>query len=880
VGGSPTPKGITVARNVAQILIAVVAVSLPSAGPASASTPVDVPAAAAKKKSSVTLEVGAKKTIVAKNVPAAVRVSPAAKRKVSIQIRSTTNTWETVAEGRTSGSGQLATTFTTYKDGDYKVRAVVQGTKQRAGAKSSSKPLKSSYPAFGDPPKNKLDPMKPGSLSISRKAAKTVQVGAFRVAVSRSGKPKVTVTDEQGRVAWASTAGKAFIGAGRSTLRWFQRSTAGAFWPQVERRVQLRDQTVKSVTLAGDAVRIKGTVTGDGKQARYTMTMEPLLRGTDAVLRMKVEFDAKSGVTPNSVMITSGRSSRAAVHGFGNQYQPFDLSGQVLPILVQEQGVTRGQMPAAGAVDQATWGAGDLQTTYGGWPTYVTAQNRSFTLADTLASGALSVADMRRDKQISLESFSKKLTADVLARDTPQDVLRARSAGSTRPALADFVQQGAVLGLQGGTDRVRRIVADMQAAGTKISAVWLQDWVGKRVTSFGQQLWWTWQLNNAWYPNWDQMVADFNAQGIKTLTYVNPFVIDQDTVDGVPIRNLYKEAEQKGFLVKNQAGGTYVVQTIGFPTALVDLTNPAARDWFAGVIAEQVLGVGASGFMADFGEYTPTDAVLFKGSAAKQHNRWPQLWADTVSKACTLGGVPDCVAFFRSSYLGSPQSAPLMWAGDQMVNYAVEDGMANAVEGMLAGGVSGAPLWHSDIGGYTSVNAAVTNFIRPPDLNARWAEMQAFGVVMRTHETNRPSMNQQVYDTPETRAQFARASQIYAALHDYRAGVVEQAVRDGVPAMRHGWLVYPGTKAAGKDLQFFLGDHLLMAPVLKENATTVEVTFPPGQWRHILTGEVFDGDTTTTVNAPVGTPAAFVKVGDPVGDQIVSAMQTAGLAPS
>jgi alpha-glucosidase len=52
------------------------------------------------------------------------------------------------------------------------------------------------------------------------------------------------------------------------------------------------------------------------------------------------------------------------------------------------------------------------------------------------------------------------------------------------------------------------------------------------------------------------------------------------------------------------------------------------------VIAEQVIGVGATGFMADFAEYTPFDSVLDKGSAAKQHSRWPQLWADTVKEAC------------------------------------------------------------------------------------------------------------------------------------------------------------------------------------------------------------------------------------------------------
>ncbi len=216
-----------------------------------------------------------------------------------------------------------------------------------------------------------------------------------------------------------------------------------------------------------------------------------------------------------------------------------------------------------------------------------------------------------------------------------------------------------------------------------------------------------------------------------------------------------------------------------------------------------------------------------------------------------------------------------MWAGDQLVNYAQQDGMISAVEGMLSGGVSGLPLWHSDIGGYTSVNAGVTNFVRSPQLNARWAEMQAFGVVMRTHETNRPRLNQQVYDTPETRAQFARASQIYAALAPYRTSVVADAVRTGVPAMRHAWLVYPGSDAAKNDQQFFLGDHLFVAPVYAENATSVKVVFPPGEWKHVLTGTVYSGQAS--VDAPIGTPAAFVKVGDPVGDQILAGLRAAGL---
>ncbi len=854
-------------------LVATAALPAPAASPA-------WPVPAKKQLTSVTLKVPSEKAFVSDKVPATVQVTPAGKRTVEIQTRSKTNTWETVATAKTNGSGKAKINFTTYRSGDYKVRAVVPETKGLASATSKKRPLKSTYEPFSDPPVDKLSPLIAGGLTLSKKAAGTYTVGEFAVTVQQS-KPGVTVKDGAGRVAWASTPGKAFVTAARSKVRWFQRSTAGAFWPQVQRKVRLTEQTVDSVKTSGDAVTIKGSVRGEGKKAFYTMTLKAVQRSADvAALQLDVSFNAKkSDVTPNSVQVTSGRSSKSGVHGFGNQFQKFNLSGQLLPILVQEQGVTRGEQPAAGAVDSATWGAGNLKTTYGAWPTYVTDQYRSFELADTVGGGSFSVADTRRDKQIALESYAKTYSATVLARDNGQDLLRARAAGTSRPVLADWVQRGAVLGLQGGTDKVRQVVADMQAAGTKISAVWLQDWVGKRVTIFGEQLWWTWQLNRATYPGWEQMVADFNAQGIQVMTYINPFVINQDEVNGVPIRNYYKEGEQKGYLVKNQVGDTYVVETVGFPTALVDLTNPAARDWFADIISTEVLGVGATGFMADFAEYLPFDSVLFNGSAAKQHNRWPQLWAKTVREGCNRGGVPDCVAFFRSSYLGTPKNAPLMWAGDQMVNYAREDGMASAVEGMLAGGVSGAPLWHSDIGGYTSINAGVKNFLRPPQLNARWAQMQAFGVVMRTHETNRPKLNQQVYDDATTRAQFARASKIYAALYDYRKSVIDEAVKDGIPAMRHGWLVYPGSKAAEQDLQFFLGDHLLVAPVYEENATTVQVTFPPGQWKHVLTGEVFPGDSQVTVNAPLDTPAAFVKVGDPVGDEILAAMAAAGLAP-
>jgi alpha-glucosidase len=234
-----------------------------------------------------------------------------------------------------------------------------------------------------------------------------------------------------------------------------------------------------------------------------------------------------------------------------------------------------------------------------------------------------------------------------------------------------------------------------------------------------------------------------------------------------------------------------------------------------------------------------------------------------VRDACERADRPDCVTWFRSGSGGMAEHAPLFWSGDQLVTYGAEDGMASALLGAFSAGVSGWPLVHSDVGGYTSVDARVTDYVRPPELNQRWAEMEAFGVVMRTHEGNRPAANAQVYDTDESRRAYARMTRLYAALAPYRAEVVAEATRTGVPALRHGWLVHPGTAAATADRQFFFGPSVLVAPVMAEGATDVQVTFPPGTWVHLLTGETYPGDQTTTVPAPLGTPAAFVAVDDP-----------------
>ncbi|MGD7787652.1 alpha-glucosidase [Propionibacteriaceae bacterium Y1700] len=712
-------------------------------------------------------------------------------------------------------------------------------------------------------PQDQLRLIDPGELTVATAARGDWRVGGVTVHIDGEG----LVITEGHRTVWASPAGESFVTGADGDVTWDEHR--GYFWPDVRLATQWGDQSIDAVRADGASVTIGGRLSGAENDIGYTLTVSAR-SGGGAVTEIEADGVAVVG-------LASARSRGAGVHGLGAQFAEFDLDGRLIPIVTREQGVGRGLQPLTYLADVTNGGAGGTELmTYAAWSTFVTDDLRGLSLdPDRPESHAFAIADTRDGDSVGLQVWAPRLRAELTAADSPAELITAQQSGAARPGLADWTQHGAIIGLQGGTDVVRAHVAELTAAGTDVSAVWLQDWTGQRTTSFGDRLWWTWQHDQQRYPGWADLVADLRKQGIRTTTYVNPFLTDAAAKPGAPVRNLWAEARDAGYLVRTGSGDPYELDQGGFSASLVDLTNADARQWFAQVIAEEVLADGVDGFMADFAEGLPFDAVLADGDARLLHNRWPGLWAETVAEACRIAEKPDCVTWFRSGSLGMSQDAALFWTGDQLVGFGAQDGLESALRGTLSAGVSGWPLVHSDIGGYTSINAVVHDYVRPDDLLERWAEYAAFGMVMRTHEGNRPRANAQVYETAQSRASFARMTRVFAALAPYREVVLEQALRSGLPAIRHGWLVHPGTAAAQVDTQFFLGDAVLVAPVLTSGADSVDVTFPPGRWVHLITGDTYEGDRTVTVSAPLGTPAVFARVDDPRTAELRQSVQRA-----
>ena len=204
-----------------------------------------------------------------------------------------------------------------------------------------------------------------------------------------------------------------------------------------------------------------------------------------------------------------------------------------------------------------------------------------------------------------------------------------------------------------------------------------------------------------------------------------------------------------------------------------------------------------------------------------------------------IEGGDQIVYFMRAGSSRSAKNTRVMWMGDQLMSYDQFDGLQSAMIGLLNGGLSGLTLGHSDIGGYTSFKNPVLKYLRSQTLLFRWIEMNTFSdVIMRSHPSNRPSDDAQIYDSVENIQFFKKFADIHRKLADYKIKLMNEAEQDGTPFTRPLMLHFPNDPVARKEFsEFMLGECILMAPTFSETDTTRNVYLPgPATWTNVWTG--------------------------------------------
>jgi alpha-glucosidase len=539
------------------------------------------------------------------------------------------------------------------------------------------------------------------------------------------------------------------------------------------------------------------------------------------------------------------------VWGGGEQMSYLDMRGRRFPMWTSEPGVGRDRTSEitfkSNVNDRA---GGDYFNTNYPQPTYVS----SALYALHVETSAYSVFDFRRKTFHEIEVWAIPERIELFAAPTFVELVEVLSDRFGRqPPLPDWVYKGAIIGLKDGENSFSRLQA-MRDAGVAVSALWCEDWVGLRQTSFGARLFWDWQANEDRYPGLRQRIAELNDDGIRFLGYVNPYLC----VDGP----LFEIAEAAGYFATDAAGKTALVDFGEFDCGVVDFTNPAAAEWFAeDIIGKKMLDYGLSGWMADFGEYLPIDVHLSNGIDAKlMHNHWPTLWAEVNAKAVSSRGqTGEALFFMRAGFTGVQKHCPLLWGGDQSVDFSRHDGLVTVICAALSSGLLGNAYHHSDIGGYTSLFGNV----RTPELLMRWAEMAAFTPVMRSHEGNRPRENVQIDQDPQVLSHFARMTRIYTHLAPYLKSLSDEAVARGLPVQRPLFLHHQDDRETYAIQDSYLyGADMLVAPVWEAAQADRVVYLPRGErWVHAWTGETFAGGQKLRIAAPLGQPPVFYRAG-------------------
>ncbi|MFP4597479.1 MAG: TIM-barrel domain-containing protein [Persicimonas sp.] len=594
-------------------------------------------------------------------------------------------------------------------------------------------------------------------------------------------------------------------------------------------------------------------------------------RGPDSAAELRFAPDGEENLSVSlsstDDALTSGELSMdcqpdEAFFGLGSQATGMDLRGRTYPLWTQEQGNGK---PEDGGIFPLNNTSEAAYAPMGIW-------HSSAGYSAVIGHDSYSEIDLceTREGRAQLRSHRALPEFVLVDGDGPKDRLEqiTEYTGRLDPRPPAWVF-GTWVDAVDGPWRLDEVAQRVRAADIPVSAIWTEDWIGGESTTTGFRLSYKWEWDEPTYPELPDQIDGLQADGFAFLGYFNPFI--PRTVPG------WQEATEAGYLIKNADGEDYTFQDPAFRTAsLVDLTNPDTLSWLREYQLTAAEELGLDGWMADFAEWLPHDAQLHSGEVGWEvHNRYPLLWQEANRAALVEAHEDqspdnDWTFFARSGWAstngGSAGLAATMWGGDQNTDWKYDDGFPTVVPIGAHLGMSGVAVFGSDIAGYNSLGTSNTD----KELFFRWSAAAAFHPLMRTHHGGDRCDNWHFGRDAETLAHFRRWASVHTLLFPYFDRLVDDATERGLPITRHPYLVEPDSPALwdGDNYQFFVGDHLLVAPVLEEDASSRPVTLPDRGWWPLFgdeplgqTGSGDDGAVTIDPEASVTEVPAFVRPG-------------------
>ncbi len=590
---------------------------------------------------------------------------------------------------------------------------------------------------------------------------------------------------------------------------------------------------VESVNTNGDTLTVS-LATNDDKHAHTTITVESQGIGVHLVVRVEPVAGESEDDAVNRASLSFVMHDDDHFFGFGERFVYADQRGHALSNWVEDGAFGHGEGTPISQSNPSP--NGPAQTNI---PIPWMISTRGFgMLQNTTFRPNYHLGD-ERPEAWRVEATTSTFDATIFVDPEPRALVAALTEVTGRPPpIADWLLAPRRRGNAGSDEMAKLRAAHIPTSVIDTAIHYFPAGVGDKAGAPMRAI-----------------TADIHARGFKAIAYFCPFV----SKDWHPV---FDDAVAHGYLVKKQDGSPYTVLDTPYYAGMVDFTNPEAVKWYQGFL-QGALDDGWDGWMYDFAEYIPQDAVFANGMTGFEgHNLYPVLYQKAANELLEKQKSGDYLIFVRSGYTGTGGQVTMVWGGDQSADFDIADGLPAALAGALNAGLSGIPLWGSDISGYHYV------FNPPPDKEVylRWTEVGAFSADMHDENEgagNSPSTDRwQIWKDQETQDIYRKYASYKTRMLPYVRVAVNEARAQGTPVMRHLLFSHPkDARVYGITDEYMYGDSLLVAPVVTRGLTSRSVYLPDDVYFDFWTGARVAGHTDVMATAPLDVVPLYAKMG-------------------
>ena len=340
-----------------------------------------------------------------------------------------------------------------------------------------------------------------------------------------------------------------------------------------------------------------------------------------------------------------------------------------------------------------------------------------------------------------------------------------------------------------------------------------------------------WEFSPRRFKNPKAMVKKLHALGFKVMLWICPFV-SPDSPEG-------RALVRKGGLVMEKEEGRETASAVpiswwnGFSYCL-DFSNPLAEDWFRARLKYLQEEYDVDGFKFDAG-----DAGFYNKKSYVFHQDWH---------------ANDHMESFAKFALDFPlNELRACWKlANQPIAQRLYDKkhdwgeLKELIPALIAQGLVGYAFGCPDmIGGGEFFNSFENLKVIDPEFFVRYAQLSALMPMMQYS-----TAPYRVLDEKHNQL-CLEAGKLHSKMGEEILTLAKESAKTGEPILRSLEYDFPGNDYWKIKDQFFLGESILVAPVIEKGQTSRKVVIPEGVWERQDISEEFTGPLVKELEVPL-----------------------------